>query len=67
MLKHYILISWRNILRNKFYSIILTLGLATGIAASLLLGMYTWHELTYDDFHEKKNRIYLASRVNFRF
>jgi putative ABC transport system permease protein len=61
MLKHYILISWRNILRHKFYSIILTLGLATGIAASLLLGMYTWHELTYDNFHEKKDRIYLVA------
>lgn len=60
MLKHYILISWRNILRNKFYSTILTLGLALGIASSLMLGMYTWHELTYDNFHEKKDRIFLV-------
>lgn len=60
MLKHFILISWRNILRNKFYSILLTLGLALGIASSLMLGMYTWHELTYDDFHDKKERIFLV-------
>ncbi len=60
MLKHYLLISWRNILRNKFYTIILVLGLAIGIAASLLLGMYTWHEMTYDNFHEKKDRIFLV-------
>lgn len=60
MLKHYFIISWRNIIRNKFYSSILVLGLAIGIAASLLLGMYTWHELTYDNFHEKKDRIFLV-------
>ena len=60
MLKHYFLISWRSIVRNKFYSLILTFGLALGIASSLMLGMYTWHELTYDNFHEKKDRIFLV-------
>ena len=60
MLKHYFLVSWRNIIRNKFYSIILTVGLALGIAASLMLGMYAWHELTYDNFHEKADRIFLV-------
>lgn len=59
MLTHYLSVSWRNILRHKFYSIILVVGLAIGIASSLLLGMYTWSELTYDDFHDKKDRIYL--------
>jgi putative ABC transport system permease protein len=60
MLKHYFLVAWRSIVRNKFYSFILTLGLALGIASSLMLGMYTWHELTYDNFHEKKDRIFLV-------
>jgi putative ABC transport system permease protein len=60
MLKHYIIIAWRSIVRNKFYSLILTSGLALGIASSLLLGMYTWHELTYDTFHEHKERIFLV-------
>ncbi|MBL0740045.1 ABC transporter permease [Chryseolinea lacunae] len=60
MLKHYILISWRNIVRNKFYSVLLTLGLAVGIAASLMLGLYAYDELSYDNFHEKKDRIYLV-------
>jgi len=61
MLKYYLLLSWRNIVRNKFYAFILTFGLAVGIASSLLLGTYTWHELTYDDFHEKKDRIFLVA------
>ncbi|HZI25259.1 MAG TPA: ABC transporter permease, partial [Chryseolinea sp.] len=60
MIKHYLLVSWRNILRNKFYTIILVVGLAIGIASSLLLGIYTWNELSYDNFHEKKDRIFLV-------
>jgi putative ABC transport system permease protein len=60
MLKHYFVISWRNILRNKFYSIILILGLSVGISTALLLGMYSWYELSYDNFHEKKDRIFLV-------
>jgi putative ABC transport system permease protein len=60
MLKHYFIISWRNILHNKFYTIILVSGLAVGIASALLLGLYTWKELSYDDFHAKKERIYLV-------
>ena len=60
MFWHYLLVSWRNILRNKLFTIILVVGLAVGIASSLLLGIYTWNELTYDNFHEKKERIFLV-------
>lgn len=60
MLRHYILIAWRNIVRHKFYSIVLLAGLTIGVAASLMLGLYTWHELTCDNFHAKKDRIYLV-------
>ena len=56
MIRHYLLVSWRNILQNKFYTIILVVGLAIGMASSLLLGIYTWNELTYDNFHEKKDK-----------
>ena len=60
MLKHYVLIAWRSIVRNRFYSLILTFGLAIGIASSFMLGTYAWHELTYDSFHEKGDRIFLV-------
>ena len=60
MIRHYLIVSWRNIVRNKFYTIILVAGLAIGIASSLLLGIYTWNELSYDNFHEKKERIFLV-------
>lgn len=60
MLRHFLIISWRNILRNKFFTVVLVLGLSIGIASALLLGMYTWDELAYDDFHKKKDRIFLV-------
>jgi putative ABC transport system permease protein len=60
MIKHYFLISWRNIVRNKFYSLLLIAGFGVGLASSILLMMYTWDELTYDNFHEKKDRIFLV-------
>jgi putative ABC transport system permease protein len=60
MLKHFLAIACRAILRRKFYSLILTLGLALGIASFVMLGMYTWHELSYDNFHQKKERIFLV-------
>jgi putative ABC transport system permease protein len=61
MLRHYILTSWRNISRHKFYSIILICGLAVGMASATLLGAYTWRELTVDSFHQKKDRIFLLA------
>lgn len=61
MLQHYILTAWRNIMRNRLYSAVLIAGLATGIAASLLLGLYSWNELSYDSFHINRNRIFLVA------
>ncbi len=61
MFKYYLVLAWRNIIRNKFYAFILTFGLAVGIASSLLLATYTWHELTYDDFQKKKDRVFLVA------
>jgi len=45
MLKNYIKIAWRNLWKNKTFSIINILGLSIGIAFSLLIGAYVWGEL----------------------
>lgn len=58
MWMNYIKIAWRNLSRNRMFSIINILGLAIGIAASLLILQYVSHELSYDAFHEKGGRIY---------
>ena len=58
MLKNYLTIALRNLVRHKIYTVINALGLATGIAFCLLTFLYVRHEWTYDQFHEKSDRIY---------
>jgi len=45
MLKNYFNIAWRNLWKNKIFSIINIAGLSAGIAFSLLIGAYVWNEL----------------------
>ena len=58
MLRNYLKIAWRNLVRNKAFSAINILGLAIGIAACVLILQYVTFELSYDDFHTKSDRIY---------
>lgn len=58
MFKNYLIVAIRNILRNKMFSIINILGLAIGMAATLLITEYLIHELSFDNFHAQKERIY---------
>jgi len=61
MLKNYLTISWRNLLRNKLFSAINILGLSAGIACCILISLYVFHETSYDRFHEKADRIVRAT------
>lgn len=61
MFRNYLVISFRNILRQKGYSIINILGLAIGFAAFILIFMHIIHELSYDKFHLQSERIYRVS------
>ena len=45
MLKNYIIIAWRNMLKHKFHSALNILGLSIGIGFTLLIGAYVWSEL----------------------
>jgi len=58
MFKNYIKTAIRNIVRQKGYVFINILGLAIGIAASMLIASYVISELSYDQHHKKKERIY---------
>lgn len=57
MLKNYLKIAWRNLLRHKTFSLINTGGLAIGIAACLLISLYVHYQLSYDAYHTKGSRI----------
>ncbi|RTL58784.1 MAG: FtsX-like permease family protein [Sphingobacteriales bacterium] len=61
MLKNYLKIAWRNLLKNKTFSLINIIGLASGLACFILIALYVADELSYDRYHEKANRIY---RIN---
>jgi putative ABC transport system permease protein len=58
MLKNFFKITIRNILRQKVYSVINIAGLAIGIACSIIITAFILHELSYDKFHDKADRIY---------
>jgi putative ABC transport system permease protein len=58
MLRNYLKIALRNLLRNKVYSFINIGGLAVGMATCLLITLYVFDEISYDRFNEKADRIY---------
>ncbi len=58
MLKNYLTSVLRYISRNKVFTFINVLGLAIGMMACMLITQYVMHEFSYDDFHEKKARIF---------
>lgn len=63
MFKSYLKIAFRNIVKHKSYSIINVMGLSMGMACFILIFSYVQNELSYDRFHEKRDRIYRLMRV----
>lgn len=57
MLRNYLKIAWRNLLRNKVYSAINIGGLAVGMAVAILIGLWVWDELSFNKYHENYDRI----------
>ncbi len=64
MLKNYITIALRNILRHKTYSFINVFGLSIGLACVILIALFVRHEWTYDTFHEHKDSIFRVQIAN---
>ena len=58
MLKNYLKIALRNLLKFKAYSLINVLGLAIGIAACIIIMLFVKDELSYDKFNKKAEQIY---------
>ncbi|WP_080057659.1 ABC transporter permease [Spirosoma aerolatum] len=58
MLRSYLTIALRTLLKNKGYSAINSIGLALGIACCMAIGLYVVDEWQYDRFHANFNRIY---------
>ncbi|HEX4373487.1 MAG TPA: ABC transporter permease, partial [Puia sp.] len=58
MLRNYIKIAWRNLLKNRTFSIINIAGLSFSVAFCLLLFFYIRYEQSFDTFHQKKDRLF---------
>jgi putative ABC transport system permease protein len=58
MLRNYFKVAWRNLIKQKMYSVIKIGGFALGISACLLIALYISNELSYDRSYENADRIY---------
>lgn len=63
MLRNYIKIAWRNLIRNRAFSTINIVGLAIGLASCMLISLYVIDELSFDRYNDKATQIY---RVIFK-
>jgi putative ABC transport system permease protein len=59
MIKNYIKIAWRNLLKNRLFSLINISGLAIGLAVCMTIMMYVAHEMSYDRFHANSANIFI--------
>ena len=57
MIKNYLKIAWRNLLKNKAFSFINILGLSIGIAVCFIIMLFVYDELSYDRFNKNADRI----------
>ncbi len=57
MFKNYFKIAWRNLVKSKGYSAISIGGLAVGMAVAMLIGLWMYDELTFNEYHENYDRI----------
>ena len=57
MLKNYLKIAWRNLIKNKAYSMINIGGLSLGMGVALIIGLWMKDELSHNDYFTDKDRI----------
>src|SRR5438552_1281606 len=53
MIKNYFKIAWRNLWKNKVFSVINVIGLAIGMAACIVIMLFVVYERSFDNFHKK--------------
>lgn len=63
MIRNYVHVAFRNLLKSKGYSTINIIGLAIGLASCILISQYIYQELSYDSFFKDANRVYRVATV----
>src|SRR4030095_13960587 len=66
MIRNYFKTAFRNLWRNKTFSVIKILGLSIGLTVCMLIFLYTKDELSYDQFHKNKSQLFrIIQNVKF--
>ena len=63
MVLNYLRTSFRNLFRHRLYTLINIFGLAVGMAACILVGLFLQHEFSYDTYHRDIDRIHRVLRL----
>jgi putative ABC transport system permease protein len=58
MIRNYLKIAWRNLMKNKVFSFINVFGLSAGLACCMMISLYIIHESQYDRYQKNGNNIY---------
>lgn len=61
MLRNFLVTAYRNFFRQKGYTFLNVLGLTIGVSSALFILLYLTHELSFDKYHEKADRIFRIS------
>jgi putative ABC transport system permease protein len=63
MLKNYLKVAWRNLMKNKTFSFINIFGLSIGLTCCMLITLYLDHEMSYDSYHNNIGDLYQLGTV----
>src|SRR5215213_3741273 len=66
MIKTYIKLAFRSLVKNKVFSFINVFGLAIGLTCCLLLSMYLYQEFSYDSHQKLGNRLYQLGTISIK-
>ncbi len=57
MFTNYCKVAWRNIMKNKTSSVINICGLSIGMSVAMLIGLWIWDELTFNQYHGRYHNV----------
>jgi len=63
MLRNFFITAWRNLSRNKIFTLLNITGLATGVTVCLFMFVWLQRELSFDDFHPNGDAIFRISNT----
>lgn len=66
MIRSYVVVAFRNLVRHKLFATINIMGLSLGVTACVLIMLFVTHEMSYDSFHENEARIFkMRAEINY--